>query len=129
MAYQAFTNGTMLFYNEQIYVFYGTGESGNWQRYANTFRFTDPTPTPYPPSPFGCSVAPINGFNKLWANDATLRGKLGCPFAAENSSAVAASEQFVGGIMFFYPTARNGQRIYVIYNDGTYLDVANIFVG
>lgn len=107
---------------DQIYVFYGSG-SGSWQRFPNTFRFTDPTPTPFAT---GCATNPINGFMKVWV---TVRSRLGCPLQAENSSAGAASERFNGGIMFYYPSARNGQRIYVIYNDGTYLDLPNTFVG
>jgi serine/threonine protein kinase len=128
LAYQPFKNGFMLYIQatDQIYVFYGVNGQGNWQRFNNTFRFSDPTPTPFAS---GCAVNPINGFNKLWVENAEVRSKLGCAVQVENSSNGGATQRFTGGTMYFYPNATNGQRIYVIYNDGAFLDLPDSFVG
>ncbi|HEX2914010.1 MAG TPA: serine/threonine-protein kinase [Chloroflexia bacterium] len=130
LAYQPFENGAMLYVqaSDQILVLFGKGDNGSWQIYPNSFRFSDPTPTPFP-NPFGCTIAPINGFNKLWANDSSVRSKLGCATAPENSSGFGASQRFERGTMFYYPTARNGQRIYVLTSDGQFVDLPNTYVG
>ncbi|NWJ95309.1 MAG: protein kinase [Chloroflexi bacterium] len=128
LAYEAFNGGFMLYSQiaDQIYAFYSSGESGTWQGFPNTFRFSDPPPTPFAS---GCATLPINGFYKVWATNPTVRNRLGCPLQPENSSAGAASQKFANGTMFFYPNTRNGPRVYVLYKDGNYLDLLNTFIG
>jgi hypothetical protein len=43
----------------------------------------------------------VNGFGKLWREQASVRSKLGCPTAYEIAIQRAAEEHFQGGYMFW----------------------------
>lgn len=124
LAYESFTNGFMVYEQatDRIFVFYKTGKV---EIYKNTYVEGEPTPTPAA----SCKVQPVRGFGKIWFGNSEVSKNLGCALAAENSSALAATQNYDQGLMFFYPNAANGKRIYVVYNNGTYLDVADTFVG
>jgi hypothetical protein len=107
---------------DRIFVFY---KSGKVEIYKNTFQEGDPTPTPAA----NCKIQPARGFGKIWYSNPEVSKNLGCPLAAEGSSALAAAQNYDQGLMFFYPNAANGKRIYVIFNNGIYLDVADTFAG
>jgi hypothetical protein len=55
------------------------------------------TPTPVQP----CSLMPVNGFGKVWDENAKVRDRVGCPTAAEFALPAAAQERFEGGYMFW----------------------------
>jgi hypothetical protein len=57
---------------------------------------------------------PVNGFGKLWRENASVRDRLDCPIAAELAILEAADQHFQGGYMFW-----NGQTrtIYVFLGD------------
>lgn len=66
---------------------------------------TTGTPTPRAsatPTPWNaCSIQPVNGFGKLWSENASVRSKLGCPSAHELGIQLAAEQHFQGGYMFW----------------------------
>jgi hypothetical protein len=68
------------------------------------------TPTPTPP----CGIMPVNGFGKLWKENAEVRNGLGCPIAYEIGIQQAAQEHFQGGYMFWRGDTKT---IYVFLGD------------
>ncbi|MEI6046415.1 MAG: zf-HC2 domain-containing protein [Chloroflexota bacterium] len=121
LAYQSFTNGFMLYdqLTSRIFVFY---PSGRVETYKNSFQDGDPTPD----SPSTCKVQSGRGFGKLWFSMSAVSQGLGCPLAPENSNALSATQNYEQGVLFFYPNASNGRRIYVVLANGTYLDLADV---
>lgn len=125
LAYESFEKGFMLFNAGQVYVLYGN----NWRVYQDTFVTPTPAPsaaanaTPLPPTPtqnnFGCTVEPINGFGKLWRDNAEVRGLLGCATQKESSTAGGAIQQYSSALFYFNPIDILGPRIYVLYKAGT----------
>ncbi len=72
-----------------------------------------PTPIPPPPPP-ACAITPQLGFGRVWSDNATVRSRLGCPLAAEQS-VFSAEENFQYGYMFWRSDAR---LIYALYQNG-----------
>ncbi|MEO8288551.1 MAG: zf-HC2 domain-containing protein [Chloroflexota bacterium] len=64
------------------------------------------TPTPRPP----CTTMPVNGFGKIWTEQPQVRDRVGCPTEHETAIQTGASQQFVGGYMFWRGDTK---RIYV----------------
>ncbi len=133
LAYEPFEKGFMLFHAGRVYVLYGN----NWRVYQDTFVTPTPAPspaadaTPIPPTPtnnnFGCTVEPINGFGKLWRENAEVRGLLGCATQKETSTAGGAIQQYSGALLYFNPIDRQGARIYVLYTGGVLGNFADTF--
>jgi len=122
LAYQSFTSGFMFYdqFTNQIFVFYQTGSV---ETYPNTFQDSDPTPSTTP----NCRVPSVRGFGKIWFSNLAVSQGLGCPVVLESSSSLSAVQNYEQGLMLFYPNASNGKRIYVVFNNGTYLDLLNTF--
>jgi len=57
---------------------------------------------------------PVNGFGKIWDENAKVRDRIGCPTAAEFSLPGAAQERFEGGYMFWRMDIK---KIYVFYGN------------
>jgi Putative zinc-finger/Bacterial Ig-like domain len=68
------------------------------------------TPTPAQP----CSLMPVNGFGKVWDENAKVRDRVGCPVEPEFAIPEAAQERFEGGYMFW---RRDIKKIYVFYGN------------
>lgn len=129
LVYQAFQRGFMVWHQQSdaIYVFYNTG---TWARYAAPGSAPTATPSTPAPTPLNsCASTPLRGFGSIWTTYPVVRNGLGCPVNAENSTEVAAHQPFERGQMLFNPLAVNGRRIYVVFNDGAYLDLPDTFVG
>lgn len=72
-----------------------------------------PQPCP-PPCPPQCSIAPVEGFGRVWTQNATVRQKLGCPKAAEYS-VQGAEQKFQKGIVLW---REDMGKVIVLYYSG-----------
>ena len=77
------------------------------------------TPTPQPPTATAtpsqpCDIMPVNGFGKIWTENAEVRRKIGCPEASEFALIEAAHERFEGGYMFW---RKDAKKIYVFFGN------------
>jgi hypothetical protein len=57
---------------------------------------------------------PVNGFGKIWNENAEVRRKIGCPEASEFALLEAAHERFEGGYMFW---RKDAKKIYVFFGN------------
>ena len=86
-----------------------------------------PTPTPTQP----CEIMPVNGFGKVWTENAGVRGKIGCPQESEYAILGAAHERFEGGYMFW---RQDIKKIYVFFGNpntdtvGTWIEYEDTWV-
>src|SRR3712207_7763115 len=48
-----------------------------------------------------CGIMPVNGFGKVWTENASVRDRVGCPLEFETAIQVAAHQRFQGGYMFW----------------------------
>ncbi len=78
-------------------------------------------PTPVPPPPPVCAIMPQAGFGNIWNNNATVRSRLGCALAPEQSL-WSAEQGFQGGYLFWRSDTRT---IYALYSNGTWQSFAD----
>ena len=125
LSYQAFQRGFMLLHRQtgSIYVFYN---NGSWERLSDPGSAT-PGGSPTPSAATGCASVPGRSFGNVWTATPGVRAALGCPLGSEGATTGAAFQSFDRGAMFFNPIAANGRRVYVLYNDSTYLDAVDTF--
>lgn len=65
-----------------------------------------PAPPPSPPSPPpppACAIQPILGFGRVWTNNPSVRGVLGCPTVPERGLALTA-QRYQNGWLWFNQT-------------------------
>lgn len=95
-----------------VYVFVdgGTGTTGNWYQFADTWVDGEPTPVTETP-PTGLYV-PVRGFGKIWLENPGLKQALGWATDTE-TSVTSAWEAFKGGSVIW--TA--DQKIRVLYDN------------
>lgn len=143
--YQPFQRGFMLLHRQTglVYIFYSTSVgSGSWVKMRDPGPATPPpantvapggtaapviTPTATPAT--GCSLIPERAFGNIWLPQPTVRNAIGCPVATESQVDQGTFQPFDKGLMFFSPTASNGRRVYVLFNDTSYIDVPDAFQG
>jgi len=68
------------------------------------------------PPPAGCSIAPKEGFGRVYTADATVRSRLGCATGVEEQT-WAAEQSFQNGYMFW---RQDTDAIHVLYTNGTW---------
>lgn len=73
-----------------------------------------PCPPPCPPPPIECSITPVMGFGRVWANHAEVRNRLRCPLA-EEYSVDGAEQHFQRGIVIW---REDKEQVYVLYRSG-----------
>ena len=69
-----------------------------------------------PPPSTGCAITPVLGFGRVWSTYATVRAKLGCAQAPEES-VWGAEQTFERGLMFW---RSDTNKVYVLRSDGTW---------
>jgi hypothetical protein len=126
MAEQPFKSGIMLFtppdirnQSGQIYVIQGSGDTGQWQAYDDTFTSSDPEPTP---QIFSNGFYVVRGFGKVYREQRGVATGLGNPLDFE-ASIGGVRQRFVGGTMLYTPTNYAGSNrgtIYVLFNRGDF---------
>lgn len=122
LAYENFQRGFMLWHGQTglIFVFYN---NGTWQSFSDPGSGSGGTPTPTP-SGTGCSFSPVSGFGYIWAKYPNVRNSIGCPTNTEAGTDLGAYQPFARGRMFFNPLTN---RIYVLYSNGSYVNLPNTF--
>jgi hypothetical protein len=78
--------------------------------------------------PNNCTNNPVRGFGKIWADNYSVRVRIGCPYVYAQEQAVQiVTQRFERGLMVWVDTTKTTQyygpwkkTIYVLFEDGTY---------
>ncbi len=120
---QLFQQGSMIWVDtpaatDFIYVFYFAGTSriqGNWQRYPDTWKPTDPEESCTLAPPPGL-FRPIRGIGRVWCEQEPVRKGLG--WATQGEQGYSASYQLFQHGRMLWSQAQGG--VIVVYEDGTW---------
>lgn len=92
-------------------------EMGNVGRHYYSWRYESPVTT--------CNYLPKRGFGKVWEENPSVKGRIGCPNYDYEKALTGATLEFEHGKMYYTGGPNKELPIIILFDDGTWLRVAS----